>query len=478
MQSLISIAADLSWPFAITLAWVVGEFGHRWTGLPRISFYGVIGFVLAQTQVGVLPQTDAGPMLVLADVAFGLILFEVGYRINLRWLKNNPWIAVTGLVESLLTFAVVYFIGIEFGSTSMTALLLASLAMSTSPATIMRVINEERSSGQVTERIVHLTALNCVLAVFTFNIIVGFWMFQSSTDLIEAMFQVHATSTRQSLPLYLSCADGALLRFVVRDPRFVGYGDELKLRLRLLRPADFIQRMRAAGVLTVLVSSVNWPQGGATQGGLGPIHAHADDAVGYVHGRIGRFSGTQYLGALLENPAASSWVAVMPVADTGFPCAMAPRLFTGSQWPEGYRLCAAHLVFHAGLDQPHSVAEDPYREYFVSWRELAYYIHQLTRDGLSIDAFYLSARDGALLRYTPRFSDAEYNLLATTGKWSEEHGYTQFAPEPSWVIAELARIGELRVVHAGSFWARRGALGQEGLPQNGVTPGAPEKDEL
>ena len=127
MQSLISIAADLSWPFAITLAWVVGEFGHRWTGLPRISFYGVIGFVLAQTQVGVLPQTDAGPMLVLADVAFGLILFEVGYRINLRWLKNNPWIAVTGLVESLLTFAVVYFIGIEFGSTSMTALLLASL---------------------------------------------------------------------------------------------------------------------------------------------------------------------------------------------------------------------------------------------------------------------------------------------------------------------------------------------------------------
>ena len=143
MQSLISIAADLSWPFAITLAWVVGEFGHRWTGLPRISFYGVIGFVLAQTQVGVLPQTDAGPMLVLADVAFGLILFEVGYRINLRWLKNNPWIAVTGLVESLLTFAVVYFIGIEFGSTSMTALLLASLARSTSPATILRIVRDE-----------------------------------------------------------------------------------------------------------------------------------------------------------------------------------------------------------------------------------------------------------------------------------------------------------------------------------------------
>lgn len=186
MQSILSIAADLSWPFAITLAWVIGEFGHRWTGLPRISFYGVIGFVLAQTQVGVLPQTGSGPMLILADVAFGLILFELGYRINLRWLLNNPWIAVAGLVEASATFAVVYFIAIKFGVSPMTALLLASLAMSTSPATVMRVINEERSSGQVTERMVHLTALNCVLAVFTFNIIVGFWMFHSSGDLVDA----------------------------------------------------------------------------------------------------------------------------------------------------------------------------------------------------------------------------------------------------------------------------------------------------
>ena len=45
------------------------------------------------------------------------------------------------------------------------ALLLASLAMSTSPAAIVRVVNEQRSSGQVTERVLHLTAVNCVLAV-------------------------------------------------------------------------------------------------------------------------------------------------------------------------------------------------------------------------------------------------------------------------------------------------------------------------
>jgi Kef-type K+ transport system membrane component KefB len=186
MQSLLAIAADLSWPFAIALAWVAGEFGHRFTRLPRISFYGAVGFILAQHQVGVLPPVGGGPMLLLADVAFGLILFELGYRINLRWLRNNPWIGVAGLVEAIGTFAVVDVIALAFGVAPITALLLASLAMSTSPASVLRVVNEERSAGQVTERLVHLTALNCVLAVFTFNAIVGYWMFHTSGDLLDA----------------------------------------------------------------------------------------------------------------------------------------------------------------------------------------------------------------------------------------------------------------------------------------------------
>ncbi|WP_295991919.1 cation:proton antiporter [Rugamonas sp.] len=208
MQSILSIASDLSWPFAIALAWVAGEFGHRWTGLPRISFYGVVGFALAQTQLGVLPHAGNGPMLILADVAFGLILFELGYRINLRWLKNNPWIAVAGLVEAIGTFAVVYCIAIEFAITPVTALLLASLSMSTSPATVMRVINEERSAGQVSERVMHMSALNCVLAVFTFNVIVGFHMFHSSGDLLAA-------ATGSLSVLLASAAAGAAFGVVV-----------------------------------------------------------------------------------------------------------------------------------------------------------------------------------------------------------------------------------------------------------------------
>jgi Kef-type K+ transport system membrane component KefB len=188
MLDLLPILTSLAWPFAIAIAWIAGEFGQRWTGLPRISFYGLVGFALGSPQLGILPLPDIGPVSMLADVAFGLILFELGYRINLHWLRTNPWIGVSGLAESLATFIAVYFIAGAFGSAQMTALMLASLSMATSPATVVRVINEQRSSGQVTERVLHLTAQNCVLAVFAFNVIVAFWIFRTFEDLGDAIW--------------------------------------------------------------------------------------------------------------------------------------------------------------------------------------------------------------------------------------------------------------------------------------------------
>ncbi len=186
MLETLSIPYALAWPFAIAIGWVVGEFGHRWTGLPRISLYGLVGFLLAHTQIGFLPQATDSSMLALADVAFGLILFELGYRINLHWLKINPWLAASSVAEALLSFVAVYSIAAWYGTGTLTALLLASLAMSTSPAGVLRVINEQSSSGQVTERTLHLSALNSVMAVFAFKVILGYWLFQSSGSILKA----------------------------------------------------------------------------------------------------------------------------------------------------------------------------------------------------------------------------------------------------------------------------------------------------
>lgn len=183
-----SIPSYLTWPVAIMFAWIVGEFGHKWTNLPRISLYGFVGFALASPQIGLLPHAPNSTILLLANIAFGLILFEFGYRINLHWLHDNPWIGLTGLVVSILTFAAVYILS-RWCNVSVTAAgLFSALAMSTSPAAVVRIINEERSSGQVTERVLHLSAINCILAVFAFKVIVSLEIFQVSGNPFQTLY--------------------------------------------------------------------------------------------------------------------------------------------------------------------------------------------------------------------------------------------------------------------------------------------------
>lgn len=179
--------ADFAWPLAIATGWVAGELGYRSIRLPRVSVYALIGFLLSHAQTGILPRPSDSAVLLLANIAFGLMLFEFGYRINLRWLRANWWLVATGLLESIATFVAVYYVAVWFGAASLIALLLASLTMSTSPAEVLRVVNEQRGSGQVTERALHLSAMNCVLAVFVFNIVVGLWTYQSMGSVWDAI---------------------------------------------------------------------------------------------------------------------------------------------------------------------------------------------------------------------------------------------------------------------------------------------------
>lgn len=180
------LGLQLAWPLAMTLAWMAGELFYRWTALPRIAVYGLAGFVFGNLAAGYLPPSEAKNFMLLANLGFGLILFELGYRINLRWLRNNPWIVATSLLEAACTFAAVYLVAHLCGMDRLPAALTASLAMSSSPAGLLRVLNEQGAAGQVTERAMHLTALNCVMAVFTFNIVVGIGVFQTSGDIAHA----------------------------------------------------------------------------------------------------------------------------------------------------------------------------------------------------------------------------------------------------------------------------------------------------
>lgn len=203
---------SMAWPLVLLLAWFLGERLHEAWQLPRVSSYVAVGLVASLVDLPGL--TDAVPGLpLLANVALSLILFELGYRIHLRWFRHNPWVLVLGLAESVATFVAVYAVSGWFSLPTDTRLVVAALCISASPAGIVRVANELRSAGQVTERVLHLCAINCLVAVLALKLVTGYWTLATSGDLVLAAFgSVHVLVTSVAVGALLGVAVPALLR--------------------------------------------------------------------------------------------------------------------------------------------------------------------------------------------------------------------------------------------------------------------------
>ena len=177
----------VGWPLMLLAAWGAGEWLFRRYAFPRVSAYGAVGLVLSGIGLsqGAAPQAALG---FLANAALALTLFELGYRVNPRWLGHNPWLLATGIVQALLTFGMVMWTAGAFGIPMDQCLVLAALCVATSPAAVMRVTHELHSSGQVTERLLHLCVLNCLIAFLLLKLVVGYWHLETSGDLGKAAF--------------------------------------------------------------------------------------------------------------------------------------------------------------------------------------------------------------------------------------------------------------------------------------------------
>lgn len=186
VEALEKLPPGLEWAIALAIAWLVGEVGHAWLRLPRLSGYAIAGFFMASSQRGFLEPDAARTLAPVADVAFALIQFELGFRINFNWLRHNPWLGLTSIAEAAFSFGAVFAVAQAFGVGLVSSLLLASIAMASSPATGLRIANETRAGGQVTERMLHLAAFNCVLAFIAFKAVTGYWVLESAGSLLQA----------------------------------------------------------------------------------------------------------------------------------------------------------------------------------------------------------------------------------------------------------------------------------------------------
>jgi len=209
----------VAWPLVLLLAWFVGERLHERWQVPRVTSYVGVGLLGGLVNLPGL-TTDIPGLPFLANVALSLVLFELGYRINLRWFRHNPWVLLQGVLESIATFGLIYWVTGWLSLPIDQRLIIAALSVSASPAGVVRVANEMRSAGQATERVLHLCAINCALAVLALKLVVGYWHLSTSGDLLMAAFgSVHVVVTSVALGGLLGVVVPWLLRFRASQAR-------------------------------------------------------------------------------------------------------------------------------------------------------------------------------------------------------------------------------------------------------------------
>jgi Kef-type K+ transport system membrane component KefB len=177
----------------LVLGLAAGEAARRYAALPRITGYVLAGVLLGPEATNLLSADALLDARLLVDLSIGLIVFELGFRLDFAWLRRNRWLLVTALAESLFCFGALYATLSWFGFRPLLAAAAAAIGTATSPAVVMVVAHELRAEGQVTERMLLFTAVNSMAAYLALTLLLPFLYFEQASAWQDAVLH----------PLYL-----------------------------------------------------------------------------------------------------------------------------------------------------------------------------------------------------------------------------------------------------------------------------------
>jgi Kef-type K+ transport system membrane component KefB len=211
---------------AALLGGMVAERVH----LPKVTAYLVVGLLLGPYTLESLPQavfsviprqffaittipkthlTFLDPM---ANLAMALVLFNMGCSFALRSIRSHwPSILRLSAGEIGVTFVLVSVGLMCLGESWSAAILFGALALATAPATTVLVLKESQSEGPITQYANTLVALNNVVAILVFEVLlVAIMAIQGKSD-----SPVLTSVARLSLDVFGSISAGMLAGLAV-----------------------------------------------------------------------------------------------------------------------------------------------------------------------------------------------------------------------------------------------------------------------
>jgi Kef-type K+ transport system membrane component KefB len=179
----------VQWSLLLAVAAAAGHLLQRYTGLPKVVGYSLIGALAGLAGFSGAAWPLQGTALFLLELGVSVVLFESGGRIALRWFRHNPMVLLQSLLECTLTALAVYYSVRWMGVQSNVAEALGLIAIVASPAVFSRVMMDTRASGPVTERAMVLSTLGALYALTLVSARAGV-MHRPRTELAETLFPV------------------------------------------------------------------------------------------------------------------------------------------------------------------------------------------------------------------------------------------------------------------------------------------------
>ncbi len=259
------------------------------TRIPEISAFLLCGLVLGPSGLSLISAESVAGLVTLADLALGLVLFELGRRVDPIWLVSERWALITAMAQGLFVFAGLFTMLSFFDVAPIVALLTAALGCASSPALTLRIIEESKAEGQITERSLHAIAVQCLLAVSLYAIgLQSLHVSQAAHWLVTLAHPAYLLLGSTVMGLLAS----AIIRFALR---FLSKRSELQLLLTL----SFIALLVEANELMQLSPMVSLLVFGITSRGYGLREELQDPASSFTNYVVFAFLFI-YLGTTLK----------------------------------------------------------------------------------------------------------------------------------------------------------------------------------
>lgn len=148
-----------------------GQLANR-VRLPAVVGQILVGFAMGHSGFILFSDAAVEALRPVTEFALGLIALSIGDHLNIRRLRNAGKRLFSLLItESIVTPGIVFLAVLFIGGTSWPmALLLAAMAISTAPATIVALVKETRSKGVFVKTLIAAVALNNIACVGIFAV--------------------------------------------------------------------------------------------------------------------------------------------------------------------------------------------------------------------------------------------------------------------------------------------------------------------